>query len=107
VRDLARACALFVIHAQPGAPIDLALIQRCLPEVLQESPNPKAGPLLWSDLSFRDAVRQFERELLLARLEHHGGSVKAARESLELSKATFHRYLKGLGISNGGSRTEE
>ncbi len=107
VRDLARACALFVIHAQPGAPIDLALLQRCLPEVLQESPNPKAGQLLWADLSFRDAVRQFERELLLARLERHGGSVKAARESLGLSKATFHRYLRDLGISAGGSRRDD
>ncbi len=107
VRDLARACALFVIHAQPGAPIDLALLQRCLPEVLQESPNPKAGQLLWADLPFRDAVRQFERELLLARLERHGGSVKAARESLGLSKATFHRYLRDLGISAGGSRRDD
>jgi transcriptional regulator with GAF, ATPase, and Fis domain len=102
VRDLARACALFVIHAQAGAPIDLALLQRCLPEVLQESPNPKAGPLLWADLSFRDATRQFQRELILARLERHGGSVKAARESLGLSKATFHRYMKELGIRDGG-----
>jgi DNA-binding NtrC family response regulator len=107
VRDLARACAVFVIHAQPGAPIDLALLQRCLPEILQESPNPKAGPLLWADLSFRDATHQFERELLLARLERHGGSAKATRESLGLSKATFHRYMKELGISAGGSRTEE
>lgn len=102
VRDLARACALFVIHAQPGAPIDLALLQRCLPELLQEPPNPKAGPLLWDDLSFRDSIRLFERELLLARLERHGGSAKATRESLGLSKATFHRYLKGLGIRGGG-----
>ena len=102
VRDLSRACALFVIHAQPGAPIDRALLQQCLPEILQGTPSPKAGPLLWQDLSFRDAVRQFERELLLARLEHHGGNVKAARESLGLSKATFHRYLKALGIKGGG-----
>jgi transcriptional regulator with GAF, ATPase, and Fis domain len=99
VRDLARACALFVIHAQPGAPIDLALIEQCLPEVLRSTPNPMAGPLLWDGLSYRDAVRQFERELLLARLERHGGSVKTARESLGLSKATFHRYLKDLGIT--------
>jgi transcriptional regulator with GAF, ATPase, and Fis domain len=99
VRDLARTCALFVIHARPGAPIDLALIEQCLPEVLRGAPNPKAGPLLWDGLSFRDAVREFERELLLARLERHGGSAKGARESLGLSKATFHRYLKGLGIS--------
>jgi transcriptional regulator with GAF, ATPase, and Fis domain len=102
VRDLARACALFVIHAQPGAPIDLALLEQCLPEVLRGTPNPKAGPLLWDGLSFRDAVREFERELVLARLERHGGSVKAARESLGLSKATFHRYLKALGIRGGG-----
>ncbi|HXU29824.1 MAG TPA: sigma-54 dependent transcriptional regulator [Thermoanaerobaculia bacterium] len=107
VRDLARACALFVIHAQPGAPIDLTLIQRCLPEILQESPNPKAGPLLWDNLSFRGAVREFERELLLARLERHGGSVKAARESLGLSKATFHRYMKGLGISDRSSTVDD
>ncbi|HYU30574.1 MAG TPA: sigma-54-dependent Fis family transcriptional regulator [Thermoanaerobaculia bacterium] len=107
VRDLARACAVLVIHAQPGASIDLALLQQHLPEILQESPNPKAGPLLWSDLSFRDAVRQFERELILARLEHHGGSVKATRESLGLSKATFHRYMKRLGISAGAGGTED
>jgi two-component system response regulator HydG len=105
VRDLARACALFVIHAQPGAPIDLALIQRCLPEALQSS-NPKGGPLLWADLSFRDAVCQFERELLLSRLEHHGGSVKAARESLGLSKATFHRYMKRVGLPAGAGRED-
>jgi DNA-binding NtrC family response regulator len=102
VRDLARACALFVIHSQPGAPIDLALIQRCLPEVLAGAPNPKAGPLLSDGLSFRDAVQHFEREILLACLERHGGSAKAARESLGLSKATFHRYLKRLGIRVSG-----
>lgn len=106
VRELARACALFVIHAQPGAPIDLALLQRCLPEILQASPD-LTGPLLWGDLSFRDATRQFERELLLARLERHGGSAKAARESLGLSKATFHRYMRRLGLSAGVGGTED
>jgi len=62
----------------------------------EESPNPKAGPLLWADLSYLDAVHQFEREFILARLEHYGGSVKATRESSGLSKATFHRYMKAL-----------
>jgi DNA-binding NtrC family response regulator len=102
VRELARACALFLIHAQPGARIDAALLERCLPEVLQSEPNPKAGPLLWDGVSMKDAVRAFERELILARLERHGGSAKAARESLGLSKATFFRYLKALGIRSGG-----
>lgn len=73
---------------------------------LSSSSSPKAGSLLWQDLPFRDAVRHFERELLLARLEHHGGSVKAARESLGLSKATFHRFMKRLGVSAGGGGKE-
>jgi DNA-binding NtrC family response regulator len=46
VRDLARSCSLFIIHAQPGAWIDRALIERCLPEVLRSEPNSKARPLL-------------------------------------------------------------
>jgi anaerobic nitric oxide reductase transcription regulator len=99
VRDLARACSLFVIHAQPGAWIDPALIESCLPEILRADPNPKAGPLLGEGVSMEDAVRAFQRELILSRLEQHGGSVKAARESLGLTKTTFHRYMKGLGIA--------
>jgi transcriptional regulator with GAF, ATPase, and Fis domain len=55
----------------------------------------------------RDALRAFQRELILSRLELHAGSVKAARESLGLTKATFHRYMKRLGVSAGGGRTED
>jgi DNA-binding NtrC family response regulator len=102
VREVARACSLFVIHARPGAQIDPALIERCYPEALHAEPNPKAGPLLWEGVSMQEAVRTFQRELILARLERHGGSVKAARESLGLTKTTFHRYMKELGISGGG-----
>jgi len=107
VRELARACSLFLIHAQPGARLDRALLERCLPEVLTAEPNPKAGPLLWDGVSMKEAVRAFERELILARLERHGGSAKAARESLGLTKTTFHRYVKSLGIATGGGAGEE
>ncbi len=99
VREVSRACSLFVIHARPGAQIDRGLIEGCYPEALHAAPNPKAGPLLWEGATMHDAMRTFQRELILARLERHGGSVKAARESLGLSKATFHRYLKALGIT--------
>jgi DNA-binding NtrC family response regulator len=44
-------------------------------------------------------LRTFQRELIQARLERHGGNVKAARESLGLTKTTFHRYMKELGIA--------
>jgi two-component system nitrogen regulation response regulator NtrX len=107
VRELARACSLFVIHSRPGAWIDLALLDAHLPEVRRASPNPKAGPLLGEGVSMREAVSAFERELILARLELHGGSVKAARESLGLTKTTFHRYMTSLGISAGGGGTED
>ncbi|HSG38570.1 MAG TPA: sigma-54-dependent Fis family transcriptional regulator [Thermoanaerobaculia bacterium] len=103
VREVARACSLFVIHAQPGIWIDRALIERCYPDLLSGTPNPKAGPLLADGVSLEEAVRAFERELILSRLERYGGNVKAARESLGLTKTTFHRYMKGLGITGPNS----
>jgi DNA-binding NtrC family response regulator len=99
VRDLARACSLFVIHGRAGAWIDPELIEICMPQILHADPNPKAGPLLGEGASFDDAVQAFERELILSRLEQHGGNVKAARESLGLTKTTLHRYMKRLGVT--------
>ena len=107
VREVARACSLFVIHARPGEQIDRALIERCYPDILHAAPNPKAGPLLWEGATMHEAVRTFQRELILARLERHGGSVKAARESLGLTKTTLHRYMKSLGISAGGGASDD
>ncbi|HEX4963503.1 MAG TPA: helix-turn-helix domain-containing protein [Thermoanaerobaculia bacterium] len=69
--------------------------------------GPKAGPLLADGASLEDAVRAFEREMILSRLERYGGNVKAARESLGLTKTTFHRYMKSLGISAGGGAPED
>ncbi|HEV8578663.1 MAG TPA: sigma-54-dependent Fis family transcriptional regulator [Thermoanaerobaculia bacterium] len=107
VREVARACSLFVIHSKPGAWIDPALLESCVPEVLRASPNPKAAPMLGEGASMEEAMRDFQRELILSRLEQHGGSVKAARESLGLTKTTFHRYMKSLGISAGSGGIED
>jgi DNA-binding NtrC family response regulator len=107
VRELARACSLFVIYAAPGARIDRALIERATPEVLHGTPNPKAGPLLWDDVPLRDAMRSFERELIMARLERHDGNVEAARESLGLTRTTFHRYRRSLGIAARSDASED
>lgn len=107
VRELARACSIFVIHARPGAWIDPALLDTCLPDLRRADPNPKAGALLGEGTTMRDAVHDFQRELILSRLELHAGSVKATRESLGLPKVTFHRYMKRLGISAGTGGTED
>lgn len=99
VRELTRLCSLLVTHARPGVALDRQLLRRCYPTVLTGSRNPRAAPVLWEDMPLREAVRAFERELILSRLERHGGNSRAARLSLGLPKTTFHRYLAALGIS--------
>jgi DNA-binding NtrC family response regulator len=102
VRELARACSSFVAHAKAGAPINRALIERSYPEALEGTPNPAAAPVLWEGATLRDAVRSFQREVILARLERYRGNVRGARDSLGLTKSTFHRYVKSLGIAEDG-----
>lgn len=98
VRELARVCSLLVMHAKAGATVDRELLERCCPDVLNANRNPKAAPVLWEDVRMREAVRTFERELILSRLERHNWNVRAARESLGLPKTTFHRYIAALRI---------
>jgi DNA-binding NtrC family response regulator len=52
-------------------------------------------------------VRAFERELIPSRLERYGGNVKAARESLGLTKTTFDRIMKRLAITPVAVSPEE
>ena len=101
VRELARACSLFVTHARPGAPINHALIARSYAEALEGSANPAAAQVLWEGAPLREATRTFQREVILARLERHRGNIRGVRESLGLTKSTYHRYLNSLGITSG------
>jgi transcriptional regulator of acetoin/glycerol metabolism len=102
VRELARVCSLLITHAKPGARLDPGLLAQTYPEIMSGTPNPKAGPVLWDDVPMRNATRAFQRELILSRLERHNWRVRAARESLGLSKTTFHRYVVALGITAPG-----
>lgn len=98
VRELARVCSVLVTHAKAGTLLDRELLSLRCPDVLSGGRNPKAAPVLWEDVPMRKAVRTFQRELILSRLERHGWNVSAARNSLRLAKTTFHRYMMGLGI---------
>jgi DNA-binding NtrC family response regulator len=49
-------------------------------------------------MALREATHRFQRELILARVEAHGGDVRAARDSLGLHKNTFRYRLKLLGL---------
>jgi DNA-binding NtrC family response regulator len=102
VRELARVCSLMISHAKPGSRLEPELFNHCYPEILSANPNPKAGPVLWEDVPMRKAIRAFERELILSRLERHNWNVRSARESLGLPKTTFHRYAVVLGIAAPG-----
>jgi DNA-binding NtrC family response regulator len=111
VRELARVCSLLITRATPGVPIDHALLARCYPEMSRTAPNANAAPVLWEDVPMREAIRAFERELILSRLERHGWNARAARESLGLPKTTFYRYVVALGIAppgqNGDAKLRE
>jgi transcriptional regulator with GAF, ATPase, and Fis domain len=102
VRELARVCSLLITHAKAGARLDRALLARACPEIVNGSPNPNAGPVLWDDARMRTATRAFQRELILSRLERHDWNTRAARLSLGLSKTTFHRYAAALDIKLPG-----
>jgi DNA-binding NtrC family response regulator len=98
VRELARVLSLFVTRAKPGERLDEDLVARCYPDLLNRTPNPRAAGLLWDEVPMRKALRAFERELIISRLERYNWNVRSARESLGLPKSTFHRYAAGLGI---------
>jgi DNA-binding NtrC family response regulator len=98
VRELARTCSHLVTRAPHGGRIDLEQVRACLPRLAESGSNPRATPLVWEGASMEDAVTAFRRELIQARLERHGGRVRETRESLGLSKTTFHRQRVDLGI---------
>jgi len=98
VRELARTCSHLVTRAAHGSRIDLEQVRTCLPRLDQTAPNPRATPLVWEGASMDEALTSFRRELILARLERHGGRMRETYESLGLSKSTFLRHRSELGI---------
>lgn len=103
VRELARSCSVLITHAKAGQRVDRELLAKVTPEIVAATPNPRAAPMVFDGASFEDALHAFEKELILSRLERHEGNVRSARESLKLSKTTFHRYMRTLGIPTGRS----
>src|SRR5262249_7000812 len=96
--EVARVCSLLIAHAPAYGPLDEALLMRCYPAVAGHRPTPETGAIHWGEASMREALRAFERELMLSRLELHHWNVRSARQSLGLPKTTFHRRAIQLGI---------
>ena len=51
-----------------------------------------------SGLSLSEAVDRFERELIAAELQRHGGNVARCAEALKVPKTTLHDKIKRLGL---------
>jgi len=98
IRELARMCSVMVAHAAPNGPISLSLLSRQLPDLSKAEWNPKAGALLLGNVSMREALRVFEREIILSRLRQFGWDIRAARKSLGLPKTTFSRHVRELQL---------
>jgi DNA-binding NtrC family response regulator len=55
-------------------------------------------------VSLKEAVEEYEREMILRALSHSGGVQKRAAELLRIRPTTLNEMIKRLGI---GSRREE
>jgi DNA-binding NtrC family response regulator len=69
------------------------------PQLRRPSERLHAAELPSNGVSFRDAVRSYERRLILRALEASGGVQKHAAELLKLKPTTLHEMMKRLDIS--------
>jgi two-component system response regulator PilR (NtrC family) len=69
------------------------------PQVRRPSERLASAELPSNGVSFRDAVRNYERRLILRALEASGGVQKHAAELLKLKPTTLHEMMKRLDIS--------
>ena len=76
------------------------LSEELLPQQLRR-PNDRlaSAELPTNGISYRDAVRSYERRLILRALEASGGVQKHAAELLKVKPTTLHEMMKRLNIS--------
>jgi two-component system response regulator PilR (NtrC family) len=95
VRELENAMERAVVLS-PGPTIGISLLPESIlsPEELPEAAIPPEG------LSYREAVENFERRLVVAALKRAGGVQKRAADLLKTRPTTLHQIIKRLGISS-------
>jgi DNA-binding NtrC family response regulator len=76
------------------------LSEELLPQQVRR-PNDRlaSAELPTNGISYRDAVRSYERRLILRALEASGGVQKHAAELLKVKPTTLHEMMKRLNIS--------
>lgn len=99
VRELENVVERAAILAE-GPFVDVGDLPR---EMQHPAPGPEPLPLplpLPEGRNFKEAVREFERSLVLAALERAGGVPARAARLLGLNRSTFHEITRRLGIQD-------
>ncbi|HWM94525.1 MAG TPA: sigma 54-interacting transcriptional regulator [Thermoanaerobaculia bacterium] len=95
VRELQNEIAKATLLLEPGEPLDL---QHLSDRVRGPVPAPGTRPPL---LTLEEAVRQAEREAFSVALAAAGGDAACAMELLGVSRTTWYRKIKELGLGDG------
>ena len=96
VRELENAIERAVVLSQDSV-LDVDLLP---PSVRQPSAAPTPAATLPSNgMSFREAVKAYERQLIVKALQTSGGVQKKAAEILKVKPTTLHEMMKRLNIS--------
>jgi DNA-binding NtrC family response regulator len=93
VRELQNEIAQAALQLHPGEALDLPHLSRRLRGSLAEGERP--------GLTLEEAVRQAERQAIALALAAAGGDPGRALDLLGISRATFYRKLKELGLNEG------
>ena len=102
VRELENAVERSVVLSTgPSITTDL------LPESVVAADEPAALSIPAEGLSYREAVENFERRLVVSALKRAGGVQKKAAELLKTRPTTLHEIIKRLGLSARESGTTE
>ncbi|HKV11046.1 MAG TPA: sigma-54 dependent transcriptional regulator [Thermoanaerobaculia bacterium] len=98
VRELENAIERAVVLST-GEVLDVDL----LPSSVRHSESsgvPTSIPLPSNGISFKDAVSQYERQIIIRALQAAGGVQKRAAELLQVKPTTLHEMMKRLNISS-------
>jgi DNA-binding NtrC family response regulator len=101
VRELSGVAAKLVTHTKPGARIDRESLRHAYPVACSPAEGGTRERLF--ELRFHDAINQFRRDLILARLEQHSGNGAATARSLGMGETTLRRWRRTLNIPTNAS----
>src|SRR5690606_36815503 len=93
VRELENEVQRLVIQAEPGSHVPATLLSEKVRGKSAQAVEPAS-----TQATLKQKVEQFERQLVLEALDHHGNNKTKAAKSLGITREGLHKKLKQLGI---------